>query len=231
MIKITHARAARRLAARLLGVAAALVASVGFSAAQATPVTWDLSSPSGLLGMTHSYSAGGATITAAGFTDNSFTAATALFAKAAGGDENGLGLASDPTGNDEIWGHTVIRINMTAARLADDTGFSFTMGSTTRGEQWDVWGSNSATTGYTSLRTGYGEGNKVLTGANGAYDYYYFDVISHRHDGNNNVLLASISGDLVAGVPEPSTWAMMLLGFCGIGFMAYRQRASQLGPA
>lgn len=28
----------------------------------------------------------------------------------------------------------------------------------------------------------------------------------------------------VAAVPEPSTWAMMILGFFGIGFMAYRQR-------
>jgi PEP-CTERM motif len=24
-------------------------------------------------------------------------------------------------------------------------------------------------------------------------------------------------------VPEPSTWAMMILGFAGIGFMAYRR--------
>jgi hypothetical protein len=28
----------------------------------------------------------------------------------------------------------------------------------------------------------------------------------------------------VAAVPEPSTWAMMILGFAGIGFMAYRRR-------
>jgi hypothetical protein len=27
----------------------------------------------------------------------------------------------------------------------------------------------------------------------------------------------------VASVPEPSTWAMMILGFAGIGFMAYRR--------
>jgi hypothetical protein len=26
------------------------------------------------------------------------------------------------------------------------------------------------------------------------------------------------------GVPEPATWAMMILGFAGIGFMAYRRR-------
>jgi hypothetical protein len=25
-------------------------------------------------------------------------------------------------------------------------------------------------------------------------------------------------------VPEPSTWAMMILGFAGIGFMAYRRK-------
>jgi hypothetical protein len=33
-----------------------------------------------------------------------------------------------------------------------------------------------------------------------------------------------ISFSVTAAVPEPSTWAMMLLGFAGIGFMAYRRR-------
>jgi PEP-CTERM motif len=28
---------------------------------------------------------------------------------------------------------------------------------------------------------------------------------------------------LTFGVPEPSTWAMMLIGFAGLGFMAYRR--------
>jgi hypothetical protein len=30
----------------------------------------------------------------------------------------------------------------------------------------------------------------------------------------------------VAAVPEPSTWAMMLLGFLGVGFMAYRKKTT-----
>jgi hypothetical protein len=30
---------------------------------------------------------------------------------------------------------------------------------------------------------------------------------------------------LTAAVPEPSTWAMMILGFCGVGFMAYRRKS------
>jgi hypothetical protein len=35
----------------------------------------------------------------------------------------------------------------------------------------------------------------------------------------------AVAGDpLVAGVPEPSTWAMMILGFLGVGFMAYRRK-------
>jgi len=27
-----------------------------------------------------------------------------------------------------------------------------------------------------------------------------------------------------AAVPEPSTWTMMILGFAGVGFIAYRRR-------
>ncbi|WXU09280.1 SGNH/GDSL hydrolase family protein [Bradyrhizobium symbiodeficiens] len=33
----------------------------------------------------------------------------------------------------------------------------------------------------------------------------------------------------VSGVPETSTWAMMILGFCGVGFMTYRRRAHSPG--
>jgi hypothetical protein len=31
--------------------------------------------------------------------------------------------------------------------------------------------------------------------------------------------------NMVTDVPEPSTWAMMILGFFGIGFMAYRRKS------
>ena len=33
------------------------------------------------------------------------------------------------------------------------------------------------------------------------------------------------SPDVTNAVPEPSTWAMMLLGFAGVGFMAYRRKS------
>jgi hypothetical protein len=32
-------------------------------------------------------------------------------------------------------------------------------------------------------------------------------------------------GNSVDAVPEPSTWAMMILGFAGLGFMAYRRKS------
>jgi hypothetical protein len=52
---------------------------------------------------------------------------------------------------------------------------------------------------------------------------------------NGGSILTSVYGELplslgfalegtVASVPEPSTWAMMILGFAGIGFMAYRRK-------
>ena len=36
---------------------------------------------------------------------------------------------------------------------------------------------------------------------------------------------------IAAAVPEPSTWAMMLLGFCGLGFMAYCRKSSPASTA
>ena len=35
-------------------------------------------------------------------------------------------------------------------------------------------------------------------------------------------------GPITAAVPEPSTWAMMILGFIGLGFIGYRKKTSLL---
>jgi len=36
--------------------------------------------------------------------------------------------------------------------------------------------------------------------------------------------LSSTTVTLAAAAPEPSTWAMMILGFAGVGFLAYRRK-------
>jgi hypothetical protein len=40
------------------------------------------------------------------------------------------------------------------------------------------------------------------------------------------ILDLSLTGATVSAVPEPSTWAMMILGFFGIGFIAYRRKSA-----
>jgi len=44
--------------------------------------------------------------------------------------------------------------------------------------------------------------------------------VDSAYEGNGGSV-GSISA--IASVPEPATWAMMVLGFCGLGFMAYRR--------
>jgi hypothetical protein len=34
----------------------------------------------------------------------------------------------------------------------------------------------------------------------------------------------TFSTTLTSAVPEPSTWAMFILGFAGVGFLAYRRK-------
>jgi hypothetical protein len=48
---------------------------------------------------------------------------------------------------------------------------------------------------------------------------------------NNGVVIDNYNGQYVPGnwsltaaVPEPATWAMMIVGFFGVGFMAYRRK-------
>jgi hypothetical protein len=45
------------------------------------------------------------------------------------------------------------------------------------------------------------------------------------YDGDNlNLVIATYTVSAVAPVPEPSTWAMMIFGFVGIGYLTYRRR-------
>ena len=44
----------------------------------------------------------------------------------------------------------------------------------------------------------------------------------------DGIRLGQLLVSTVSAVPEPSTWAMMVLGFAGIGFVTYRRRKSQV---
>jgi hypothetical protein len=49
------------------------------------------------------------------------------------------------------------------------------------------------------------------------------DPFAFFTDSNGNTFSVTAVGPAPA-VPEPSTWAMMILGFMGVGFMAYRRK-------
>ena len=59
--------------------------------------------------------------------------------------------------------------------------------------------------------------------SDGTQDRFSFNLIqsgtNERNPGNWN------GPAQISAVPEPSTWAMMLLGFAGVGFMAYRRKS------
>ena len=83
---------------------------------------------------------------------------------------------------------------------------------------------------YTFLITAItGPGNLASTGLGGfnrpyAFGQYYQGTINPVYLANDNLWFETYVGT-VSAVPEVSTWAMMLVGFAGVGCMAYRRKA------
>jgi hypothetical protein len=202
-------------------------------------VTWDFGEHSGPLTATQTFDTTGGglfSLTAKGFTAGD--AATNLFSKLGGTDENGLGLTNDPSGNDEIsLNHGFVQLNLDGL-LSKLHGFEFSFASTSQGEGWGVWGSQDGSPfSMTFLTQSIGlndEATHFLPGGWDNYNFFYLGGLPNLPPSeggcqlgcNANVLLASFAATQdVGGVPEPSTWAMGLMGFGLVGFTGlYRTR-------
>ncbi len=97
-------------------------------------------------------------------------------------------------------------------------------------------GTSPGTALFTDVITGSvtsGIGGAVIITFESALKTFTYDGGAFTFSVNNVSLTVSpvvedsipVSGQiLVQAVPEPSTWAMMILGFMGVGFMAYRRK-------
>ncbi|MFL6759627.1 PEPxxWA-CTERM sorting domain-containing protein [Sphingomonas sp.] len=205
------------------------------ASAASAAVNIDFGSQTGNLGPTAIYTSGGLTVTAAGYSDGfDHIAATPLFGKNDAGDEKGVGLAADPSNQNEIyWGYShlgaFIELDVSAL-FGLVPSAQFFMGSTTggapSGEQWAVYGTNVAACGWFCTDvpplTGFDEETHDLFGF-GTYKYYdFYSLGTGGNAADGNVLLAGLV--LPSPVPEPGTWALMLLGFGAIGAAMRRNR-------
>jgi len=86
-------------------------------------------------------------------------------------------------------------------------------------------GTPTAAFGYFNVSVGTGLTDDIAPGT----DSDKFHFFQAPEASVFTLFLTDANGDVaqvVVGVPEPSTWAMMILGFLGVGFMAYRKRTT-----
>jgi hypothetical protein len=181
--------------------------------------------PSGdLTSTTHTYTLDGINVVATGFNGGD------LFGKNKGGDENGVGLARDPSGDDEIFFKSTgpqdfIQLDVLNLINAGFHNFQFEMGSSTGTEGWRVTAcSKAGTAGYgpcpanASTVNGTSEG-LIWAPANLSTTNHYLDFSSTR----GNVLLKEIKA---TAAPEPRFYGALLAGMLALAGIVLRERHS-----
>jgi hypothetical protein len=101
------------------------------------------------------------------------------------------------------------------------TGFTFTdlIFDTLKAAQVSILGSNGGMYSNNDVKTGLDEFTAAATGGTA-----FTSLTITSTDGFSQIKHFEISG-LVRAIAEPSTWAMMVLRFAGVGFMAYRRKS------
>ncbi len=164
-----------------------------------------------------------------GGTSNTWLASTAqttaLYAKAGSGDEKGLGIAADPTHDDEIFPNSFIQIDISGLLAQRQiTSLQLLIGSVQSGEGFSIWGSNTAGRPGSLLMTGTSALDDIAFNVP-SYGSYRYVTVSATAD---NILLDSVTAaytTTVSSTPEPGTLGLGLiaaLGMCGVKFFKRR---------
>jgi hypothetical protein len=156
-------------------------------------IFYDFSTATGDLGASHVYSSSGVSITATAFP----VGEAHLYGKAAGGDENGLGLTNDLSGDHEITFGSFIQLDIST--LMAYNALTIKMGSTTGGEGWSIYQTNTNGTlsGASLLLSGSDELSHNVSPTK-----TFLDITAFKS--GDNVLLGSM-----AAVPEPNSLALI----------------------
>src|SRR3954452_2334619 len=146
------------------------------------------------------------------------TSATGAFSHAVGGTTFDDQITFQLVGGPQFMTIASVTNNFAnaASQITNFSGSIFRIvGEIGGGDDIRVIGPVAATANCGADCQGFG-GSAILTAGN-----YYLDIsgIGGGTSGYGGTMSTSVSA-----VPEPSTWAMMILGFFGVGFMAYRNR-------
>ncbi len=198
--------------AAIVGAAMLLAATAW---ANTDPITFNFDSPTGVLGTSQTYTAGGFTLTAYGF--SSANTPTDLYGKNAGGDQMGLGIADLP--QHEIGGSAFVQVNLTPL-LAQFTSGMLSISSVQPGENYDIWLSSSLGV----------LGTEIIT--NGTLDNTPFPInfstgmpyLGVSAGTSGNVLLSTLS--VTATTPEPATLSLFGIGLFLAAFLIRRSNLS-----
>ena len=228
-------------ALRQVVLATALTVTIGgmaLSPAKAATETWNFNQFVGTLGVTQNYTSSpdGLTATAAGFssavttpnTVGAFNTPTALFGKSdgfSGGSlENGLGVAPAPGGADSeiLSGSSFITVTLPTGV----TNVMASMGSTTDGESWQIFGSATGAAGsWISVATGSDQDvlHSLQTAACATCTFFAFFATGFDSSGHaSDVLLSSITA--IANVPLPGALPLFATGLGLIGLLGMRRK-------
>ncbi len=194
--------------ARLLFLAAFCAAAT----AQATTM-YSFDSPTGNLGISNTYTVNLLSITATAFTN---MGSVDLYGKANGGDENGLGLSNDSSGDREITPGSFIQLNLT--NVLGDVPFTITFGSSTGSDAWEIVQTNTAGTmaGGSVLLTGTNESGHTISPTD-----TYLDITAT----GGNILLATLTLGAGNAIPEPSAVVLLASGLILVGLGRVRRKS------
>jgi hypothetical protein len=194
---------------KLVGLIVGALITTGVSEASATLLTYDD------LGVPGSYTPG----TAVGFVEQGFvfgnTMAVIDISSTSPWAQEGAAVSGD---------YAALPVyNSESAAITKSGGGTFSFDDTY------LKGWTTSTTGHI---LGYLNGTLVGDVSYGVSGSAWTDVSVHFSNvdqvminGLNGFLLDNSTVNEVSAVPEPSTWAMMILGFAGVGFMAYRRKS------